>query len=327
MKVFITGITGFIGSVLAKKLISQGYDVSGLVRQTSNRPSVLNELEEKNVKLYRGDLLDYYGLVNIIREASPDIICHLGAITPVAYSFYHPIEVNEVNFIGTMRLVEAIKHVGPIKKFIFSSSMEVYGWQPEKKAFTEDLEPHPLAPYAVSKYAVEKYLELQARVYDFPALAFRQTNCYGRTHNDYFVVEAIITKMLKAGRGVIDLGRKDPVRNFIHVDDLTNLWIKAIEKPEIEWGVFNTGPDNGLTIGELYEMIAAKLGWQGRANWNALEMRAGEVFYLNSCGHKAQEYFDWKPAIDLSTGLDETISYWKSKIEPVPVTVSTYGRS
>lgn len=317
MNIFITGITGFIGSHLARRLVKEGHNVSGLVRQSSNRPSVLQGLEEE-IKLYEGNLLDYYGLVNIIEQTRPDVVCHLGAVTPVAYSFYHPIEVNEVNFMGTIKLVEAIKSVGPIKKFIFSSSMEVYGWQPKREPFTEDLEPHPLAPYAVAKYAAEKYLEQQARVYNFPAIAFRQTNCYGRQHNDYFVVEAIITKILKSGRGYIDLGRKDPIRNFIHISDLVDLWLKAINKePWISWDVFNTGPDNGLSIGDLYEKIASVMGWQGRANWNVKEMRAGEVFYLNSSGEKAQKMFDWQPVTDLNTGIDATVDFWTTK----------YGRS
>ena len=285
MHVFVTGATGFIPSHLISRLVKEGHQVSGLIRHSSNRPSVLNDLEGGGVKIYRGDLLDYYGLVNIMREARPDVVCHLGAITPVAYSFGHPIEVNEVNFLGTMRLVEAIKATNDhLQKFIFSSSMEVYGNQNIQVPFIEILEPHPIAPYAVSKYAAEKYLELQSRVYDFPAMSFRQTNTYGRRHNDYFVVEAIITKILRAKRGFVDLGRKEPTRNLIYVDDLVDLWVKAINMKKADFGqqakgrVFNTGPENGLTIGELYEKIATKLNWQGRANWNAVELRPGEVF-------------------------------------------------
>lgn len=321
MKVFITGVTGFIGANIAQRLAKEGHEVLGLIRHSSNRPSVLGELENGGVKFYRGDLLDYYGLINILKEARPDVVCHLGAITPVSYSFGHPIEVNEVNFIGTMKLVEAVKATTThLQKFIFSSSMEVYGKQAKIQAFTEELEPHPLAPYAVSKYAAEKYLELQARVYDFPAMCFRQTNAYGRKHNDYFVIEAFITKILKAQRGYIDIGRKEPIRNFIYIDDLVDLWMKAITLDQREFNdvargqVFNTGPDNGLTIEELYEKIAQKLNWQGRPNWNSVEMRAGEVFYLNSSGEKAQEVFDWKPRYTLDEGLDLTIDFWKGKL-------------
>lgn len=319
MKVFITGLTGFIPSHIAKELVKRGHEVSGLIRHSSNRPSVLNDLENGKVKIYRGNLLDYHGLINILMDAQPDVVCHLGAITPVSYSFGHPVEVNEVNFIGTMKLVEAIKQVVHLKKFIFSSSMEVYGWQPKREPFTEDLEPHPLAPYAVSKYAAEKWLELQARVYNFPAISFRQTNAYGRKHNDYFVVEAFVTKILKAQRGFVDLGRKEPVRNFIYIDDLVDLWVKAIEMDQVKFEeqkgkVFNTGPANGITIEELYEMIAGKLGWQGRPNWNAVEMRAGEVFYLNSSGKRAQNAFSWNPQTPLYKGLDKVIDYWRGVI-------------
>ena len=109
MKVFLTGISGFVASHIAQRLIKEGYEVSGLIRHSSNRPSVLSELENGGVRIYRGDLFDYYGLINILKEAQPDIVCHLGAITPVSYSFNHPIEVNEVNFIGNRFLPALIK--------------------------------------------------------------------------------------------------------------------------------------------------------------------------------------------------------------------------
>jgi len=312
-KIFITGVSGFIASELAKEAVSRGYKVAGLVRQSTRTNSALESLKGL-ISIYNGDLRDYYGIRQIIRDFKPDYVFHLGAITPVSYSFEHPTEVTETNYLGTVNLVEALKAENiPLKRFIFASSMEVYGHQPENRPFTEDLEPHPACPYAVAKLACEKYLQYSHYAYNFPAIAFRQTNCYGRKENDYFVVEAITTQMLKNDK-VVNLGNPEPVRNFIYIDDLVELYFKAMDAKNIDGEVFNTGPDNGVTIKELAEKIAKHLKWNGQMNWFTREARAGEIFYLNSIAGKAQKMIGWKPTIDLDKGLKNVIDIWKRKI-------------
>lgn len=341
-RVFITGISGFIASELAEKLLIGGYEVAGLVRQSTRENQAIKNLRGK-VTFYQGDLRDYWALKKALDDFQPEYICHLGAITPVSYSFEHPYEVTEVNYIGTINLVEAAKKSVPLlKKFIFAGSMEEYGFQPEHyqikewwktdcsaiqekidtkgrfKAFTEERELKPACPYAVAKVASEKYLQYSHFAYGFPAVIFRQTNCYGRKENDYFVIEAIITKMLKNIREV-NLGRKEPVRNFIHIDDLIHAYVDVLEseKGRILGEVFNLGPANGLTIYELAKKIAEKIGWKGSINWNTIELRPGEIFYLNSLNEKLTHLIGWKPLIDLDTGLDRTIEFWRDKFSRV----------
>ena len=321
--IFITGLNGFIGSALAEKLVStKQYKVSGLVRKSS-RPSPDLDRIRGSVDIYEGDLQDYYGLRKILETAMPTHLIHMGACTPVSFSFSSPIEVNKNNYIGSLNIVEAARDALPsLRGFLFASSMEVFGEQPaDLQVFDEETPPHPLAPYAVSKRAFEIYLELLWRVYKFPALSVRQTNAYGRKENSYFVVEAIITQMLK--NKVINLGRGTPVRNFIHIDDLCNFYLTMLKHIEdgvdpTDEGVFGeifcTGPNNGLTIEELVQKIAKHMKWKGKVNWGTREIRAGEVFRLNSKPNKAIETFGWKPQIGLDEGLKRTITYWRKKL-------------
>lgn len=315
-RVLITGVSGFIGSALAEHLAASGFDIHGLIRKSFRPSPALDRLRGK-VELYEGDLTDYYGLRNILEASRPDYILHLGAITPVSYSFDHPQEVTKVNYLGTINLAEAARQALPnLKGFIFSSTMEVPGTQPPRP-FREEYDVHPNCPYAVAKHACEKYLEYLNRTYNFPCISIRQTNCYGRKDNDYFVVETIITQMLKGK--VVNLGRKEPVRNFIHIDDLVELYktmLGAIEDGHKEaFGqVFYIGPANGLSIGELASLIAKEMKWKGTINWNTREIRAGEVMYLNSQNQKILTYFKWIPLIDLKHGLRKTIAYWKTKV-------------
>src|SRR3990167_2424382 len=285
-KVFLTGLSGFIASALAEKLVAAGYHVSGLVRQSSRPSPDLENLRGK-VDIYNGDLSDYSALRRILETANPAYILHFGAITPVSYSFDFPIEVNRNNYIGSLNLAEAARNALPnLRGFLFSSSMEVFGEQPtDLQVFDEETPPHPLAPYAVSKRAFEIYLDLLWRVYKFPCFSVRQTNCYGRKTSSYFVIEAIITQMLRGK--VINLGRKEPVRNFLHIDDLCDFYLTALKHIEdgvdpsgdgIFGEVFCTGPNNGLTIEDLVNKIAGLMKWKGTINWNTREIRAGEVF-------------------------------------------------
>jgi nucleoside-diphosphate-sugar epimerase len=317
-KVFVTGISGFIGSYLAERLLDEGYQVAGLLRQTNrlNYPGVQRLMGR--VDLHYGSVTDYHSVAQAFRDFQPDVICHLGAITPVAYSFSHPHEVTETNYTGVINIAEAaLKQLPDLQAMVFASSMEVYGYQDPAGPFEETLEPHPACPYAVAKLASEKYLQYLQYAHELPVVMLRQTNCYGRRENDYFIVERIITQMLKDD--VVNLGEKDPVRNFIFITDLLDLYLELIGAVPREKGlhgqVFNTGPANGLTIGDLAERIAEKLEWRGRINWNTIPKRPGEIFYLNSTPDKVAKALQWEPEVSLDDGLERTIDIWRENLD------------
>jgi nucleoside-diphosphate-sugar epimerase len=325
-KVFVTGISGFIGSYLADRLLDEGYEVGGLLRQTNrlNYPAVQRLIGRAD--LHYGSVTDFHSVAQALREFRPDVICHLGAITPVAYSFSHPHEVTETNYLGVVNMSEAaMKFLPGLQGMIFASSMEVYGHQEPTAPFEEALEPHPACPYAVAKLASEKYLQYLHYANEFPAVALRQTNCYGRRENDYFIVERIITQMLKGE--TVNLGERDPVRNFLYITDLVDLYMELIKaipsETDLHGQVYNTGPANGVTIGELADRCAEMLDWHGRVNWNTIPKRPGEIFYLNSTPEKIAKTIQWEPKVSLDEGLRQTIEIWQENLhqlsaDPLP---------
>ncbi len=315
MKIFITGLTGFIGSYLAEALLKDGHEVAGLLRQTNrmNFPSV--KRLAGRAEFHYGSLTDYHAVRSALRDFSPEAILHLGAITPVAYSFEDPIEVTNTNYLGTVNLAEAaMKEVPQLKRFIFASSMETYGFQDKREPFVETDESKPACPYAVAKVASEKYLQYLHYAHKFPAVSIRQTNAYGRRENDYFIVEAIITQMLKGN--TVNLGDPRPVRNFLFIDDLVDLYRTLLTAPgeKVDGEVFNTGPDNGVTIAALAAYVAAPIKWKGRINWNTRPRRPGEIFYLNSSAAKAGAFLGWWPKVSLHEGIDRTIDIWRENL-------------
>lgn len=302
MKIFITGHNGFIGQHIVDRL------------KDGNELHFLNS-----------DLRDYDAVKTEVFTASPDVIVHLAARTEVEKSFYEQTTFSEINYVGTVNLIETARELPNLKNFVFASTVEVYGWQPisdlikegketEIVAFDENTAVYPNAPYAVAKYACEKYLEYACRSYGLPYTIIRQTNAYGRKDNDFFVTEQIITQMLK-NSDEINLGYGTPYRSFLYIDDLMDAWETVIRNPDKCIGqLFCLGPNDPIRISDYVDMIARKLNWSGKVNWNTKPERPGEIYLLNTTNEKITNMTGWYPKVSLDEGLDRTISFWKEKL-------------
>jgi UDP-glucose 4-epimerase len=308
MRILITGISGFIGQHLADQLLIDGHEVHGLYEHPESRaknPAVVHQ--------HVVNLTDHEGVEKLIKEISPEAVLHLASRSEVALSFRNYIEVTEVNYVAVVNLAEACRRFAPdLKAFVMASTMETYGNAypfTGDEAFTETTLQFPMAPYAVAKLASERYLDYMGYAYDFPFVVLRQTNTYGRTDNSFFIVERIVSQMLAGGE--VNLGVGWPVRNFLFIDDLVELYRVLLDKQPIG-ETFVTGPDNAVTIAELVDVIAEKIGWEGVVNWDTVPEREAEVPYLNSDPSKAKELLGWEPQVSLDEGLDRTIAIWRA---------------
>lgn len=302
MKIFVTGASGFIGSHLVP-LLSKDHEIHTLESDLINHAEVEQELIN-------------YG---------PDVVVHLAARTEVERSFYEQVSFSEINYVGTVNLIESARKCAKIPYFVFASTMEVYGWQPVSDliksgqipetipAFDENTVPNPNAPYAVAKFACEKYLEYAQRAYGLDYAIIRQTNSYGRKDNDFFVTEQIISQML-TNPSECNLGYGTPFRNFIYIDDLLDAWQVVINNQHLcANNIFTIGPDAPVQIKTYAETIARLLNWTGNINWNTKPKRHGEIYLLNSNSNKLTQLTGWSPKIDYQTGLQQTIDVWKRK--------------
>ena len=304
MKMLLTGSSGFIGQHLIPDL-------------------------EKNFQLHhlKSDLTDHKAVNEEVALVKPNIIVHLAARTEVEKSFYEQTLFSEINYVGTVNLIEAATRLENFKNFVFASTMEVYGWQPisddvqentipsEFAAFDENTPPNPNAPYAVAKYGCEKYLEYAHRCFGLPFTALRQTNCYGRKDNDFFVTEQIISQMIK-NPNEINLGYGEPYRNFIYIDDMMSVWQTVINEYNKcnDGRIFTIGPDHPIKIKDYTDKIASKLNWKGIVNWNTKPARPGEIYWLNSNHDLLTKITGWTPKVSLDDGLDLTIDFWKKNL-------------
>jgi nucleoside-diphosphate-sugar epimerase len=301
MKIFITGSSGFLGKNLTRVL-------------------------EPYFELHhmKADLRDHSDVEKELLSADPDMILHMAARTEVQKSFVEQISFSEINYVGTINLIESASKLKNLKNFVFASTMEVYGWHPisdEVKIngkpknfvlFDENTPTNPNCPYAVAKLGCENYLQYAGRSYGLPFTIIRQTNAYGRNDNDYFVTEQIITQMLK-NKNSINLGYAEPYRNFIYVSDMMDMYKAVIENYQKCIGkTFTIGPDKAVKIKDYAEIIAQKLNWSGQILWNKKDPRPGEIYWLCSNNKLINETIGWEPKVSLSDGLDQTIKIWQN---------------
>jgi len=324
MRIFVTGMTGFLGDKLSERLLKKGHKIGTLARNvaSSDRPTAQNTEamirgeKRKGVSYYYGDMTDYLNLYDSLTSFKPDVIIHLAAQTSVAYSFTHVTEVLNVNFYGVVNIAEAARRTLPnLKRFIFSGSVEEYGIQ-TKFPTKENAELMAASPYGVAKIAAEQYLKYLYMAYDFPAIVFRNANSYGRKHNHQFVIESMIYQMYK-GKSPIKLGDPTPVRDFVFEPDLLDAYVLAAESnnKKILGESINIGTSKAVSIKQLAQKLAKITGYKGKIQWNSFPKRPLEIPRLQVDNTKARKLLKWKPKVSFDKGLKITASFYNKPLK------------
>jgi GDP-mannose 4,6-dehydratase len=329
VKVLITGILGFIGSHLAEKLADGGYEVYGVARRVANRNLGVISKILQDVTLVSGDITDYVSIRNAFKTMNPDVVFHLAALTPVRDSFERPFEYQQANFLGTMNVAHAMLELPDpqTRKLIAASTAEVYGIQ-KKESLEESLALNPSSPYAVSKAAADLYLRMMFHIYGLNGTLMRPTNTYGRKFDNSFMIEYLVTHMLKGEK--IYIGSPDSIRDYMYIDDHISAYLLAMKSPRANGQVYNVGTGIGTSNRKLAQMIAKKIGFD-KENIVFGSYPPGYPYrppisdqpsiVLDST--KIQKELNWAPKVSLSEGIDEVISYFQkySKKKEIDATI------
>lgn len=238
MQILITGGAGFIGSHLVERLLAAGDRVRVVDDLSSGKRQNLPDHDA--LELIVGDIRDA-GLIDRCAKGM-DAVVHLAAIASVQASIDDPVRTHQVNFDGTLNLLEASRRHG-VKRFIYACSAAVYG-DAVIIPVPEETMPKPLSPYAVDKLSGEHYLLHYHRAYGLAATSFRFFNIYGPRQDPsspYSGVISIFVECLKRNRPVTVFGDGTQTRDFVYVADLANLLARAARGMEGNGGVFNVG--------------------------------------------------------------------------------------
>ena len=265
----ITGITGQDGSYLAEFLLSKGYEVHGIKRRASSFNTqridhIFEDPHERNpkLKLHYGDLTDSSNLTRILSEVQPDEVYNLGAQSHVAVSFEAPEYTADVDAIGTLRLLEAIRFLGLEKKtrFYQASTSELYGKVRETPQ-TETTPFHPRSPYAVAKMYAYWITVNYREAYGMYACNGILFNHESPRRGETFVTRKITRGLANIAQGLEDclyMGNIDALRDWGHAKDYVRMQWMMLQQDEPDDFVIATGVQ--YSVREFITWTAAELG-------------------------------------------------------------------
>ncbi len=265
----ITGVTGQDGSYLAELLLEKGYEVHGIKRRaslfnTARIDHIYQDLHEDDPRfiLHYGDLTDSSNLTRILKEVQPDEVYNLGAQSHVAVSFEAPEYTADVDAMGTLRLLEAIRFLGLEKKtkFYQASTSELYG-EVQEIPQTETTPFHPRSPYAVAKmyayWIVVNYRESYG-MYACNGILF---NHESPRRGETFVTRKITRAVANIAQGLQDclyLGNMDALRDWGHAKDYVRMQWMMLQQDNPDDFVIATGKQ--ISVREFVRMSAAEAG-------------------------------------------------------------------
>lgn len=313
-KILVTGAGGFIGSHLVEALVRNGANVRAFVRYNSRGDSGLLRMVEpdirKELEIIAGDLRDSSAIQKAVDGTA--IVFHLGALISIPYSYLHPREVTETNVMGTFNILSACLASG-VERLVHTSTSEVYG----SARYVPIDESHPLqgqSPYSASKIGADKLAESYYCTYSLPVVTVRPFNTFGPRQSARAVIPVIITQAISGSQ--IYLGNTDSKRDFTYVEDTVSGFLRAAQAEGVIGGTFNLGTGREVTIQEVCEMVAARVGHAVAVVQDEQRLRPqrSEVDRLQSDNRLAREKLGWQPQIDLECGLDRTIEWTREHL-------------
>ena len=308
LRVLVTGGAGFIGSHLARELVSLGYEVR--VLDNLSRGSLENLGDALGcVELVIGDVRDPEVTARAV--AGVDAVVHLAALVDVEESIRFPELYTEVNLVGTLNLVRASRRVDT---FVFSSSASVYG-DPMRVPIPETHPLSPKSPYATSKAAAELYIKTYSNLYGFRYVILRLFNVYGpRQSRSYSGVVAEFIRRALRGEPPVIHGDGEQTRDFVYVSDVVKAMVAAL-KTKVS-GVYNVGSGTPTRIVDLAYAVLRVVG-VGNLRPEFREARPGDVKHSVADISKAARELGFRPTVDLGTGLRLLVDFYR-KLEPRP---------
>lgn len=319
MNVLVCGGAGYIGSHTVYELIERGHSVvvvDSLIK--GHKAAVHND-----AKFYLGDIRDEDFMDKVFKENNIDAVIDFAAFSLVGESVNEPFKYYENNVYGTLKLLEAMERAG-VKKIVFSSTAATYG-EPENDIIVESDKTNPTNPYGETKLTVEKMLKWADNAYGIKFVALRYFNAAGahisgKIGEDHSPETHLIPIILQTALGQrekmfifgddYDTPDGTCVRDYIHVTDLADAHIKALEKlfKTNESGIYNLGNGKGFSVKEVIEKAKKVTGKDFKVEIEA--RRSGDPSTLIASSEKAIKELGWKPKFNTLDKIIETAWNW-----------------
>lgn len=321
MKIFITGIGGFLGSHLADALIAEGHEVDGC------DSLVGGEADNSPVNFMYDDCSDWQAMHDAMKGC--DVVVHCAALPHEGLSVFSPHIITQSIYGASVSVFSAAIAAG-VRRIVNCSSMSRYGAIPSP--FYESDEPKPCDPYAIAKLAAERTLECLCKIHGVEFVTAVPHSLYGPRQcriDPYRNVIAITMNRILQGKPPIIYGDGSQRRCFSFVSDVVPCLVQMAtsDDKDILGRVVNIGPDTGeVSINELCELVSAEMGYSGAPIY--YPRRPAEVHHANCSGELSRGLLGYKPKTPLQEGI-HIMAEWIKKVGPkdfryhLPVEIKT----
>ena len=306
MKVFITGVAGFLGSHLADTFIDLGHEVVGcdslLGGYLDNVPS--------QVEFHQIDCTSYDGMVRIMNNV--DLVYHCAATAYEGLSVFSPYIVTK-NIVDASVSTMTAAIANKVKRFVYCSSMARYG--ENAVPFSEEMPPKPQDPYGIGKYSVELFLKNLSEIHGMEYVIAVPHNIIGprqKYDDPYRNVASIMINMMLQGRQPIIYGDGEQKRCFSFIQDDIDVLAKLAFQENVIGEIINIGPDEEfVSINELSQVIAKQINFD--LNPTYVTGRPQEVFLANCSANKARKLVGYSTKFSLEDGIASMIDYIRQR--------------
>lgn len=327
-KILITGLAGFIGSHLAKKLNQQGYEVIGIDNlndyySVNLKQDRLNILLDSNFRNYRINLEDTNDVLNVFEVEKPDVVINLAAQAGVRYSLENPHTYITSNVNGFVNILEGCRHSN-VKHLIYASSSSVYGANTNKPFSTSDNIDHPLSLYAATKKSNELMAHTYSHLYDLPTTGLRFFTVYGPWGRPDMALFKF-TKAIVNDEPIDVYNHGNMMRDFTYVDDIVESISRLVEKPAIPnpnwtgtnpdpssssapYKVYNIGNNSPVRLMEFVEAIENKVG--KTATKNFMDLQPGDVPETYANVEDLFKNIEFKPSTNIQAGVNNFVDWY-----------------
>lgn len=316
-RVFITGVTGPVGSFLADYLLTlPDVEVHAFKRWRSDtRP--IQHLYGR-VTFHEGDIEDPFAVAAAVRAAAPDRIYHLAAQSYPSASWDAPITTMRTNVEGTVNVLEAVRTHAPSARVHIAGSSAEYGWvRPDEVPIPETRGLRPASPYGISKVAQELLGFQYHDSYGLHIVVTRSFNHVGPRQGDRCSIQTFCQQMaqIEAGRQppILQVGNLDARRDFTHVADVSRaLWL--LLDRGTPGTVYNLCSGATTRIGDIVELVRARGRVPVEVQVDPARLRPSDEPILQGDNTRLRSDTGWAPHIGMPQIVDELLAYWRAAI-------------
>ena len=316
-KAFITGIGGQDGSYLAEYLLDLGYEVHGIIRRNStpeHQQSRLDDIRNNpNLHISYGDLLDISGIERLLSEIKPDEIYNLAAQSHVRISFEIPQFTTQVNALGVVNVLEAMKNNCPNAKFYQASSSEMFGRAVDEDGFQrETTKMNPVSPYGCAKVFGYNIVRNYRNAYKLHLSNGILFNHESPRRGSNFVTNKVVKAAVRISLGLqdkLELGNLDAYRDWGHSKDYIKAMHLILQQSEPGDWVVATGETRSVRDMCEYVFKKLNLNYEDYITQNQKFLRPEELKYLKGDSTRMRE-LGWKPEYTFESMMDEMVEFW-----------------